>query len=100
MTHKAVLLVLVAVGFAGACAETRRTIGEDCLKSQDCLSGVCSQLVCVAAAPTTNQTPTGDGGAPAEAGETDASDGGTGAEAQAEAGADAGTDAPADATGQ
>jgi hypothetical protein len=102
MTHKAVLLVLGAVGLAStclltsACLETRRSVGEDCLKSQDCLSGICSQLVCVAAPSTTDQKPQGEGGGAAEAG----SDVGTPAEAAAESGADAGGDAPSDATGQ
>ncbi len=34
-----------------ACMETRRAIGEACLKNDDCLSGICSQLVCVAPPP-------------------------------------------------
>jgi hypothetical protein len=42
----AVVLVL-----AGACAEERGSIGDDCLKDQDCLSGVCSELHCVAPPP-------------------------------------------------
>ncbi|MDP9033272.1 MAG: hypothetical protein M3O50_00570 [Myxococcota bacterium] len=40
------LLTLVAL--AGACTETRRALGEDCLKNVDCLSGICSQLRCAA----------------------------------------------------
>jgi hypothetical protein len=69
MTRKAVVLALVAVavGLAGACAETRRTNGEDCLKSQDCLSGICSQLVCIAAPPTTDQKPTNGDASTADA---------------------------------
>jgi hypothetical protein len=31
--------------------ETRRSLGEDCLKNDDCLSGVCSQLHCAASPP-------------------------------------------------
>ncbi len=34
------------------CVETRRSLGEDCLKDDDCLSGVCSQLRCAAIPPT------------------------------------------------
>jgi hypothetical protein len=30
---------------------TSRGLGEDCLKDQDCLSGICSQLKCAAAPP-------------------------------------------------
>ncbi len=37
---------------ASACVETRRSLGEDCLKDDDCLSGVCSQLFCAALPPT------------------------------------------------
>jgi len=43
-----VLLLLVAAGIGG-CGETRRPIGEECLRSDDCLSGVCSDKTCVAA---------------------------------------------------
>jgi hypothetical protein len=35
-----------------ACVESRRSLGEDCLKNEDCLSGICSQLQC-GALPTT-----------------------------------------------
>ncbi len=44
----AVLLLVLGVGIA-ACGETRRPIGEECLRSDDCLSGVCSDRTCVAA---------------------------------------------------
>ena len=40
----ALALLTVAV----ACTETRRSLGEDCLKDDDCLSGFCSQLQCSA----------------------------------------------------
>lgn len=39
-------LALVA---AAACGETRRPIGEECLRGEDCLSGICSARTCVAA---------------------------------------------------
>jgi len=32
--------------------QTRRAVGDDCLKDDDCLSGICSQLRCAAAPPT------------------------------------------------
>lgn len=32
-----------------ACGETRRPIGDECLRGDDCLSGVCSARTCVAA---------------------------------------------------
>ncbi|MCA9584630.1 MAG: hypothetical protein KC657_04665 [Myxococcales bacterium] len=34
-----------------ACGETRRPIGEECLRDDDCLSGVCSARACVPAPP-------------------------------------------------
>ncbi|MDP9151230.1 MAG: hypothetical protein M3O36_14990 [Myxococcota bacterium] len=60
------LLMLVAL--AGACSETRRALGEDCLKNVDCLSGICSQLRCAAQPYVIDAQIT----APAPSGETDA----------------------------
>jgi hypothetical protein len=37
---------------AGGCLETRRGLGEECLKDEDCLSRVCAQLHC-SPSPTT-----------------------------------------------
>lgn len=37
----------------GACGETRRPLGDECLRDDDCLSSVCSGRVCVATPPTT-----------------------------------------------
>jgi hypothetical protein len=43
---------LLALGVIfSACAETRFGLGEDCLKDEDCLSGVCSGGHCAAAPP-------------------------------------------------
>ncbi len=39
--------LVVALG----CTETRRGLGDACLKGDDCLSGVCSGQVCVGAPP-------------------------------------------------
>ena len=75
-----VLLLVVAAGIGG-CGETRRPIGDECLRSDDCLSGVCSDKTCVAA-PT---LVTGAGGPPpdelprvpvVDGGPTDAASGG------------------------
>jgi hypothetical protein len=41
----------VVLVLAGACSEQRGSIGDDCLKNQDCLSGVCSELHCVVPPP-------------------------------------------------
>lgn len=42
-------LVFALVLFA--CGETRRPIGDECLRDDDCLSGVCSARSCVSAPP-------------------------------------------------
>jgi len=43
--------VLVA---AVACGETRSPIGAECIRGEDCLSGVCSSRACVPAPPLVN----------------------------------------------
>jgi hypothetical protein len=57
---------IAALSLAYACAETKRSLGDECLKSTDCLSGICQQLVCSAAPPLTDSTETNT-----EAGTTD-----------------------------
>lgn len=46
-----------------ACTTTLRSVGEDCLKDEDCTSSICSQLKC-AAAPIVldgaSEVPSGD----------------------------------------
>ena len=39
---------LLLMALLAACSETRRSLGEDCLKDGDCVSGTCSQLRCSA----------------------------------------------------
>ena len=39
------------LGILVACGETRRPIGDECLRNEDCLSGVCSARACVSAPP-------------------------------------------------
>jgi hypothetical protein len=48
----AVLLSLGAI--IVACGEDRRGIGEDCLRDDDCLSGVCLAQRCAAPPPLTD----------------------------------------------
>jgi hypothetical protein len=60
-------VLLVAVGALSACQETRRTLGDACLKSEDCLSGICTQLVCTAAPPLINDEPVAEGGSTVDA---------------------------------
>lgn len=80
MRFAVVSLLLVAL--ATACGEVRRPIGDECLRGDDCLSGVCSARECVAAPALLGGTqpapdeespriPAGDAGlrdAPAEGG--------------------------------
>jgi hypothetical protein len=81
----AVLLLPVAITTANGCVQTQRALGEDCLKDQDCLSGICSQLRCAAAPPLL------DGAIPSTSG-----DGGTEATTDAPAEIDVAGDAPAE----
>jgi hypothetical protein len=60
----------VAAGVVVACVELKGQLGSDCLKNQDCQSGVCSQLKC-AEAPPLFEFEAGPDAAP------DAADGGT-----------------------
>lgn len=75
------LPVLLGIGLAGACAEWRGSLGQDCLRDDDCLSGVCAGLRC-APAPIYLNTQVG------------VADSGSGADAPSDS---TGSDAPADA---
>ena len=45
----------LALTIAGsACGETRRPLGDECLRDDDCLSSACSGRVCVAMPPLTS----------------------------------------------
>ena len=44
-------LAAVAVAVSIACGETRRSIGEECLRDDDCLSAVCAFRACMPAPP-------------------------------------------------
>jgi hypothetical protein len=55
-----VLALAIPVAVATACGETRRPIGDECVRSDDCLSGVCSSRTCVSAPGLVN----GAGGPP------------------------------------
>jgi hypothetical protein len=66
-----------------ACGESRRPIGEECLRDDDCLSGVCAARTCVSAPPLV----TGASNPPPDE-EPRIPDGGSGG---------AGADAPSDA---
>jgi hypothetical protein len=79
---------LLALGLASACQELAGSIGDDCLKDQDCQSGVCSELHCAPRPPLLDAAyvPPGDAtlDAPAESG--GANDGGDSASAVPEGG--------------
>lgn len=44
-------LVPASLAVLVACGETRRPIGDECLRDEDCLSGVCASRVCASAPP-------------------------------------------------
>ncbi len=73
----------------GACGETRRAVGEECLRNDDCLSGFCSARTCVGAPVVVGGPGTGVAGTRDDAG----SDADT---PVTDAGKDAPADAPAD----
>ena len=50
----AVAAGLAMVLLGSACGETRRPLGDECLRDDDCLSRACSGRVCVASPPLTN----------------------------------------------
>lgn len=75
-----------AAALALACGETRRAVGEECLRNDDCLSGFCSARTCVGAPVVVGGPGTGVAGT--------RDDGGSDADTPVP---DAGKDAPADA---
>jgi hypothetical protein len=90
-------LLALAIACAAACAETRRSLGEDCLKDPDCLSGICSALHCAASPPILGNEPPPSQDAGADA-VSDAS--GEGGDAAGEGGdASEGGDGPTDGLG-
>jgi hypothetical protein len=60
------VVVLATLALTPACADTRRSLGAECLKSQDCASGICAQFQCTAPSPTIDVEENADA-APAEA---------------------------------
>lgn len=43
------MLACAACGVIAACGESRRPIGEECLRNEDCLSNYCAARSCVSA---------------------------------------------------
>jgi hypothetical protein len=80
--------VLALAALFSACADNRFGLGDECLKDEDCLSGYCSQSMCVAAPPIGITSP------PDASGDTTAGEGGGGDAADA-----SGADSPPDTTG-
>jgi hypothetical protein len=75
--------IALLVGFTAiiACGETRHAPGEACLRGDDCLSGFCTDRICVAAPPLGK--PQTGGSADADVGPQDASVAADGASADA-----------------
>ncbi len=98
-------------GVVAACVEQQGSLGADCLKNQDCQSGVCSQLRCVAVSPLLDAgfgpdaadatadgaEPPGDDGSAPGLDATGPSDAPPGADVVGPDGGMVPTDAPADA---
>ncbi len=58
----AVGLIVAAAGHAivgglSGCTESRRSLGEECIKSEDCLSGICEAMHCAAQPPLLDAAP-------------------------------------------
>jgi hypothetical protein len=51
MPLRSFVLGVISVAAGAACAETRRPLGEACIKDDDCLSGVCAAQQCAARPP-------------------------------------------------
>ena len=54
--RRAAIALATILAFAMGCGETRSPIGDECLRGEDCLSGVCSARLCVAAPPLVMST--------------------------------------------
>lgn len=50
------VLIVAASGVVfGACTETRRNLGEECIKDEDCLAGQCVTGICTGSPITTDE---------------------------------------------
>jgi hypothetical protein len=65
----------LVAGIVAACVQLEGSLGADCLKGQDCQSGICSQLHCAAAPPLLDADLASDG-APDAAAEAAPGEGG------------------------
>ncbi len=89
-----VTVVLTLGALAFACADTKRILGEECIKSDDCQSGICTGQKCTAAPPLLDldASATPDSSAPVDGGDGgdagDAADSGA-VDSSAEAASDA-----------
>jgi len=83
---RTIVVVVLGVGaVAVACADTRKTLGEECIKDVDCQSGICGSGRCAAAPPILDR----DASTPAPDASTDAAEAG-------DAPVEAAPDAPAE----
>jgi hypothetical protein len=93
--YSIVAVVLTLGVIAVACDDHKSTLGEDCIKGEDCQSGICTALKCTAAAPILDR----DATPPAhDASTSDVTEAGEGGDAQPDSAttdsgdAEAGTD--------
>jgi hypothetical protein len=57
-----VTVFVTALVTLGACNETRRSLGEECLKGDDCVSGLCSSQHCAEPPPVLEASVASDAG--------------------------------------
>lgn len=93
------------MAFAGValfeCTDVQGAIGAACIKGEECLSGLCSDQVCVAAAPALeNEPPLTPEASPPDAGSDagDAQEPDATSDASADAGEEADASSPEDAS--
>ena len=99
-----VVTFAVSVLVAAACTPADRANGEACIKNEDCLSRICSQMVCVAAPTLLDAQVNGEAGPSLDGGDAaaDATTADTGSppvdSGKADVASDAPTDSPAEAS--
>jgi hypothetical protein len=53
----AALIVPALAVVSASCTDSRSALGEQCLKDQDCLSGICADQLCASASPLLDGSP-------------------------------------------
>jgi hypothetical protein len=75
---------LIAIALGG-CEEQRRALGEECIRNEDCLTGICGSRICISERPKVDIRPaqaSDDAGTPADPEPSDANAGDSRADAR------------------